>query len=81
MINPSDQKPKVKNTSPSISITLVNKDLPLVNKLIEKFGGRIRFKTKENAIVWINNYHKDLINMINLLNGYLRTPKILNSMN
>lgn len=70
-------KPKVKNTSPSISITFVNKDLPLVNKLIEKFGGRIRFKNKENAIVWINNSHKDLINMINLLNGYLRTPKII----
>ena len=42
---------KVKNTSPYIAITFVNKDLPLINKLSEKFGGRLRFKNKENAIV------------------------------
>lgn len=42
---------KVKNTSPYIAITFVNKDLPLINKLLEKFGGRLRFKNKENAIV------------------------------
>lgn len=68
---------KVKNTSPSIAITFVNKDLPLINKLLEKFGGRLRFKDKENAIVWIIGSHKQLVNMINLLNGYLRTPKII----
>jgi hypothetical protein len=68
---------KVKNTSPSIAITFFNKDLPLINKLLEKFGGRLRFKNKENAIVWIISSHKDLVNMINLLNGYLRTPKII----
>jgi hypothetical protein len=42
---------KVKNTSPYIAITFVNKDLPLINKLLEKYGGRLRFKNKENAIV------------------------------
>lgn len=68
---------KVQNTSPSIAITFVNKDLPLINKLLEKFGGRLRFKNKENAIVWIIGTHKELVNMINLLNGYLRTPKII----
>jgi hypothetical protein len=68
---------KVKNTSPSIAITFFNKDLPLINKLLEIFGGRLRFKTKENAIVWIISSHEELVNMINLLNGYLRTPKIL----
>jgi hypothetical protein len=72
-----DDSSKVKNTSPSIAITFVNKDLPLINKLIEKFGGRLRFKNKENAIVWIIGSHKELVNMINILNGYLRTPKII----
>ena len=68
---------KVKNSSPYIAITFVNKDLPLINKLLEKFGGRLRFKNKENAIVWTIGNHKELVNMINLLNGYLRTPKII----
>ncbi len=42
---------KLKNTSPYIAITFVNKDLPLINKLLEIFGGRLRFKNKENTIV------------------------------
>lgn len=75
IINKSNQK--FKYTSPSIAITFVNKDLPLINKLLEKYGGRLRFKNKENAIVWIINTHKELVTMINLLNGYLRTPKLI----
>lgn len=75
IINNSSQR--IKYTSPSIAITFVNKDLPLINKLLEKYGGRLRFKNKENAIVWIINIHKELVTMINLLNGYLRTPKLI----
>ena len=48
-------------------ITFVNKDLPLINKFIELFGGRLRFKKKENAIVWIINTHKELVSLINLI--------------
>jgi hypothetical protein len=67
---------KGKISYPYIAITFVNKDLPLVNKFIELFGGRLRIKTKENAIVWIINTHKELVTLILLINGYLRTPKI-----
>jgi hypothetical protein len=67
---------KGKISYPYIAITFVNKDLPLVNKFIELFGGRLRFKNKENAIVWIINTHKELVNLIKLMNGNLRTPKI-----
>jgi hypothetical protein len=35
-----------KMSYPYIAITFVNKDFPLVNKLIDLFGGRIRFKNK-----------------------------------
>lgn len=62
---------------PYIAITFVNKDLPLINKFLEIYGGRLRFKNKENAIVWIVNNHKELINLITLMNGYLRTPKLI----
>jgi hypothetical protein len=67
---------KGKISYPYIAITFVNKDLPLVNKFIELFGGRLRFKNKENAIVWIINTHKELVKLIKLMNGNLRTPKI-----
>jgi hypothetical protein len=66
-----------KISNPYIAITFVNKDLPLIKKLLELYGGRLRFKNKENAIVWTVNTHKELINIINLMNGYLRTPKII----
>lgn len=69
-----DSKGKI--SYPYIAITFVNKDLPLVNKFIELFGGRLRFKNKENAIVWIISTHKELVNLIKLINGNLRTPKI-----
>ena len=42
---------KGKISYPYLAITFVNKDLPLINKLVEMFGGRLRFKNKENAIV------------------------------
>lgn len=61
---------------PYIAITFVNKDLPLVKTFLQIYGGRLRFKEKENAIVWIIHKHKELINLISLINGYLRTPKI-----
>lgn len=72
--------PKVvngKTVYPYIAITFLNKDLPLLNKLVDIFGGRIRFKNKENTIVWIISNHNDLIKFINIINGYLRTPKII----
>lgn len=68
---------KGKISYPYIAITFVNKDLPLINKLVEMFGGRLRFKNKENAIVWIVNTHKELVNLVTIMNGCLRTPKII----
>ena len=69
---------KGKISYPYIAITFVNKDLPFITKFKELYGGRLRIKTKENAIVWTISTHKELINFINLINGYLRTPKIKN---
>ena len=51
---------KGKITYPYIAITFVKKDLPLINKLVDIYGGRIRYKNKENAIVWTINKHNEL---------------------
>ena len=68
---------KGKISYPYIAITFVNKDLPFIKKLVDIYGGRLRFKNKENAIVWIVNTHKELINLITLMNSHLRTPKLV----
>lgn len=67
---------KGKISYPYIAITFVNKDLPLIKIFQERLGGRLRIKEKENAIVWIINTHSELLNLVNLMNGYLKTPKI-----
>lgn len=63
-----------------IAITFVNGAAkpPLVKKFIEIFGGRLRIKNKgaKRAIVWTISIQKELVNLINLMNGNLRTPKL-----
>ena len=68
---------KGKISYPYIAITFFNKDLPFIKKLVEIYGGRLGYKNKENAIVWIVNTHKELINLITLMNSHLRTPKLV----
>lgn len=67
---------KGKRSSPYLAITFTNKDLPLINIFKSHLGGRLRHKEKENAIVWVIGDHLSLVSLVNLINGYLRTPKI-----
>lgn len=62
--------------TPCLAITGNLKDLPLFEKLKETHRGWIRFKKKENAVVWTITAQNDLYNLILLLNGHLRSPKI-----
>ena len=60
-----------------IGITFNLKDLPLCNHLKLILGdGYIRIKDKENACVLIFHTDNGVIKIINLINGYLRSPKL-----
>lgn len=65
-----------KKNIPQFSLTFVESDYPLVLKLKFLLGGSIRFKKENHAYVWTLSSISDLNNIINLINGYLRGPKI-----
>jgi LAGLIDADG endonuclease/Cytochrome C and Quinol oxidase polypeptide I len=68
--------PSGKKYIPHFSITFVESDYPLILKLKYLLGGSIRFKKENHAYVWTLSSFSDLKNIINLINGYLRGPKI-----
>lgn len=57
---------------PHWCITFPKKDLPLVKFY---YGGYIRIKQKENALVWTIQSISGLIQICTVINGFLRTPK------
>jgi len=60
-----------------IGITFNIKDLPLCLYLKSKIqNGWIRIKNKENACVLLFHTDRGLITFVNIVNGYLRSPKI-----
>lgn len=60
-----------------IAITFNIKDLPLCEHLKKIIGGGwIRIKRKENACVLIFQTDKGVIKFVELINGYLRSPKL-----
>jgi len=65
-----------KKIYPYLAITFPLKDEPLVSYLQSYLGGNIRRKDKENALVLIIGSRQELINIVQIMNGYLRTPKL-----
>ena len=73
----SISKPDSKVQNLSLSITFHLKDLPLAQRLKDIIGfGWIRIKEKENACVLTFHTFEGLIRIVNLMNSYLRTPKL-----
>lgn len=68
--------PSGKRYTPHFAITFAEVDHPLVLILQFLIGGSIRHKVKEHAYVLTITSISDLIKIINLINGHLRTPKI-----
>jgi len=67
-----------KKHNPRFCITFNLKNEPLAKKLLEIIGyGFIRYKPKDNACVLVVSPVKGLKNIIEYINGELRTPKII----
>lgn len=63
---------------PSIQIIFNLKDLPLAKTLLEFFNfGSIQIKESKNAAIWYINNLSGLIFITKLINGCMRTPKII----
>jgi LAGLIDADG endonuclease len=70
-----DGNGRLMNT-PCIAFTAHDKQQPLFEQLKTKYGGWLRFKHDEHAIVWTVTARADLLNLVLLLNSNLRSPKI-----
>ena len=57
------------------AITFNNKNKKLCLELVNKYGGNLRDKKKENAIVWQVTDQKGVLKIIKNIINYLRTPK------
>ena len=69
---------KKKKHNPRFCITFSMKNKPLAKKLLDIIGyGFIRYKPKDNACVLVVSPVKGLKNIIEYINGELRTPKII----
>lgn len=68
--------PKTYKSSPHFCITFNEKEDPIVLRQKQILGGNIIHKRKEHAYVQVITSKESLINMVNQIDGKLRTPKI-----
>ena len=72
-----DKYSKAKKYSPKILIIFNLSDKPLVEKLIYITNlGKLYDKSKQGCLIWQIQNKEDVLEMIKLINGYMRTPKI-----
>lgn len=72
-----DEKSKSKRYCPKILIVFSLADRPLADKLasITK-AGKVYHKANAGYVLWHIQRKEDVINIISLINGYMRTPKV-----
>ena len=76
IIVPKSRSTKNRKNYPRIQIAFHIKDKPLAEKLILIIGGGI-FKISGNTVRIMWNRKADILKVIDKINGYMRTPKIL----
>ena len=68
---------KVKKYLPKILVVFSLNDKPLAEKLLEITKiGQLQTKQNQGCVIWSIQKKEDVIKMINIINGYMRTPKI-----
>jgi hypothetical protein len=76
IVLPSFDHQGILKKTPCLCITAHSQQLPFFKVFEHKFGGWIRYKTKENAIVWTVTARADLLKIVTLINGNIRSPKL-----
>ena len=72
-----DKDSKAKRYLPKILIVFNLSDNPLAEKLISITKvGKLYNKSQQGCVIWHIQKIEDVIKIINLINGYMRTPKI-----
>lgn len=72
-----DEKSKAKRYRPMIIIVFSLSDKPLSDKLSSITEvGKVYHKKDAGYVLWQIQKKKDVLNIINIINGYMRTPKI-----
>ena len=72
-----DKDSKAKKYRPKILIVFNLSDRPLAEKLISITNfGKLYDKSKQGCIIWQIQNKEDVLGMVKLINGYMRTPKI-----
>jgi len=72
-----DENSKAKRYLPKIIIVFSLNDIPLAEKLISVTKvGKLYNKPQQGCILWQIQKTEDVIKIINLINGFMRTPKI-----
>lgn len=72
-----DKNSKAKRYAPKIIVVFSLNDEPLAEKLVSILQvGKIYKKENQGCVLWSVQNHDDVIKLINIINGYMRTPKI-----
>ena len=72
-----DKNSNAKRYLPKILVVFSLNDSPLAEKLISVTEiGKLYKKEKQGCVIWHIQNIKDVVKMINIINGYMRTPKI-----